>query len=274
MQYARNDLAFTRGTFRVRGDTIEIIPQYEELAVRIEMFGDEIERLSTLHPLTGEVISEDERAVRLPGLPLRGGRGADGARHRRHRGRARASGSAELERQGKLLEAQRLRMRTTYDIEMMRQVGSCSGIENYSRHIDGRERGQPAEHPARLLPRGLPAGASTSRTQTVPQIGAMYEGDVSRKRVLVEHGFRLPSAIDNRPLTWDEFLERIGQTIYLSATPGPYELQRVGGDVVEQVIRPTGLVDPQVVIKPTKGQIDDLLRARSGCGPSATSGSW
>jgi excinuclease ABC subunit B len=257
MQYARNDLAFTRGTFRVRGDTIEIIPMYEELAVRIEMFGDEIERLMTLHPLTGEVISEDDRAVRLPRLALRGGpermeRAIAGIE-------AELAGPARRARAaGKLLEAQRLRMRTTYDIEMMRQVGSCSGIENYSRHIDGREAGSPPNTLLDYFPEDFLLVIDESHV-TVPQIGAMYEGDVSRKRVLVDHGFRLPSAIDNRPLTWDEFLERIGQTIYLSATPGPYELQRVGGDVVEQVIRPTGLVDPQVVIKPTKGQIDDLL---------------
>jgi excinuclease ABC subunit B len=257
MQYNRNDLSFTRGTFRVRGDTIEIIPQYEELAVRIEMFGDEIERLSTLHPLTGEVISEDHELYVFPASHYVAGE------QRMERAIAGieaelAGRLAELERGGKLLEAQRLRMRTTYDIEMMRQVGSCSGIENYSRHIDGREPGSPPNTLLDYFPEDFVLVIDESH-QTVPQIGAMYEGDVSRKRVLVEHGFRLPSAIDNRPLTWDEFGDRIGQTIYLSATPGPYELQRVGGDVVEQVIRPTGLVDPQVIIKPTKGQIDDLL---------------
>jgi len=257
MQYARNDLAFTRGTFRVRGDTIEVIPMYEELAIRIEMFGDEIERLMTLHPLTGEVISEDTELYIFPAShyvagPERMERAINGIE-------AELAGRlAELERQGKLLEAQRLRMRTTYDVEMMRQVGSCSGIENYSRHIDGRAAGSPPNTLLDYFPEDFLLVIDESHV-TVPQIGAMYEGDVSRKRVLVEHGFRLPSAIDNRPLTWDEFLDRIGQTIYLSATPGPYELQRVGGDVVEQVIRPTGLVDPEVVIKPTKGQIDDLL---------------
>jgi len=264
MQYNRNDLSFTRGTFRVRGDTIEIIPQYEELAVRIEMFGDEIERLSTLHPLTGEVISEDDELYVFPASHYVAGE------QRMERAIAGieaelAERLAELERNGKLLEAQRLRMRTTYDIEMMRQVGSCSGIENYSRHIDGREEGSPPNTLLDYFPEDFVLVIDESHV-TVPQIGAMYEGDVSRKRVLVEHGFRLPSAIDNRPLTWDEFCERIGQTIYLSATPGPYELQRVGGDVVEQVIRPTGLVDPKVIIKPTKGQIDDLLeeiRARA-----------
>ena len=265
MQYTRNDIAFTRGTFRVRGDTIEIIPQYEELAVRIEMFGDEIERLSTLHPLTGEVVSEDEELYVFPATHYVAGE--------ERMGRAIAGIEAELterlaefERQGKLLEAQRLRMRTTYDIEMMRQVGSCSGIENYSRHIDGREQGSPPNTLLDYFPEDFVLVIDESH-QTVPQIGAMYEGDASRKRMLVDHGFRLPSASDNRPLTWDEFTERIGQTIYLSATPGPYELQRVGGDVVEQVIRPTGLVDPQVIIKPTRGQIDDLLeeiRLRTG----------
>ena len=257
MQYSRNDLAFTRGTFRVRGDTIEVIPQYEELAVRIEMFGDEIERLMTLHPLTGEVISEDDELYIFPASHYVAGA------ERMERAIAGieaelAERLAELERNGKLLEAQRLRMRTTYDIEMMRQVGSCAGIENYSRHIDGREAGSPPNTLLDYFPEDFVLVVDESHA-TVPQIGAMYEGDVSRKRNLVEHGFRLPSAVDNRPLTWEEFTERIGQTIYLSATPGPYELQRAAGDVVEQVIRPTGLVDPQVLIKPTKGQIDDLL---------------
>jgi excinuclease ABC subunit B len=257
MQYARNDLSFTRGTFRVRGDTIEVIPVYEELAVRIEMFGDEIERLMTLHPLTGEVISEDDELYIFPAThyvagPERMERAIAGIEAEL------AERLAELERTGKLLEAQRLRMRTTYDIEMLRQVGSCSGIENYSRHIDGREPGSPPNTLLDYFPEDFLLVVDESHN-TVPQIGAMYEGDVSRKRVLVEHGFRLPSAIDNRPLTWEEFGDRIGQTLYLSATPGPYELQRVGGDVVEQVIRPTGLIDPEVIVKPTKGQIDDLV---------------
>src|SRR5499427_3098269 len=257
MQYTRNDLAFSRGTFRVRGDTIEIIPVYEELAVRIVMFGDEIERLMTLHPLTGEVVSEDEELYVFPAShyvagPERMERAIAGIEMEL------ADRLAELERGGKLLESQRLRMRTTYDIEMMRQVGSCSGIENYSRHIDGREAGSPPNTLLDYFPEDFLLVVDESHN-TVPQIGAMYEGDVSRKRVLVEHGFRLPSAIDNRPLTWDEFCDRIGQTIYLSATPGPYELQRTGGEVTEQVIRPTGLLDPEVVIKPTKGQIDDLV---------------
>jgi excinuclease ABC subunit B len=257
MQYTRNDMAFTRGTFRVRGDTIEIIPVYEELAVRIEMFGDEIERLMTLHPLTGEVVSEDEELYVFPAShyvagPERMERAIAGIEIEL------ADRLAELERGGKLLEAQRLRMRTTYDIEMLRQVGSCSGIENYSRHIDGRAAGTPPNTLLDYFPEDFLLVVDESHN-TVPQIGAMYEGDVSRKRVLVEHGFRLPSAIDNRPLTWDEFCDRIGQTVYLSATPGPYELQRTGGEVTEQVIRPTGLLDPEVIIKPTKGQIDDLV---------------
>jgi excinuclease ABC subunit B len=257
MQYTRNDLAFTRGTFRVRGDTIEIIPVYEELAIRIEMFGDEVERLMTLHPLTGEVISEDEELYVFPAThyvagPERMERAIAGIEAEL------AERLGELERQGKLLEAQRLRMRTTYDLEMLRQVGSCSGIENYSRHIDGRVQGSPPNTLLDYFPEDFLLVIDESHN-TVPQIGAMYEGDVSRKRTLVDHGFRLPSAIDNRPLTWDEFTERIGQTIYLSATPGPYELQRTSGEVVEQVIRPTGLIDPEVLVKPTKGQIDDLV---------------
>ncbi len=257
MQYVRNDLAFTRGTFRVRGDTIEIIPQYEELAIRIEMFGDEVERLMTLHPLTGEVMSEDDEIYVFPAThyvagPERMERAIAGIEVELE------ERLAELDRTGKLLESQRLRMRTTYDIEMMRQIGSCAGIENYSRHIDGRAAGTAPNTLLDYFPEDFVLVVDESHN-TVPQIGAMYEGDVSRKRVLVDHGFRLPSAIDNRPLTWDEFCDRIGQTVYLSATPGPYELQRTGGEVTEQVIRPTGLVDPQVIIKPTKGQIDDLV---------------
>ncbi|MFC5186322.1 excinuclease ABC subunit UvrB [Actinomadura harenae] len=257
MQYSRNDLSFTRGTFRVRGDTVEIIPQYEELAVRIEMFGDEIEKLATLHPLTGEVLTEDEEIYVFPASHYVAGP----ERMERAIGDIEAeleTTLADMERQGKMLEAQRLRMRTTYDIEMMRQVGTCSGIENYSRHIDGRERGSAPNTLIDFFPEDFLLVIDESH-QTVPQIGAMYEGDASRKRMLVEHGFRLPSAMDNRPLKWEEFLERIGQTVYLSATPGPYELGRSKGDVVEQVIRPTGLVDPEVIVKPTKGQIDDLV---------------
>ncbi|MEU5879748.1 excinuclease ABC subunit UvrB [Spirillospora sp. NPDC047279] len=257
MQYTRNDLAFTRGTFRVRGDTIEIIPQYEELAVRIEMFGDEIEKLSTLHPLTGEVITEDTELYVFPASHYVAGP----ERMERAIGGIEAELEetlATMERQNKLLEAQRLRMRTTYDIEMMRQVGTCSGIENYSRHIDGREAGTAPNTLLDFFPEDFLLVIDESH-QTVPQIGAMYEGDASRKRMLVEHGFRLPSAMDNRPLKWEEFLERIGQTVYLSATPGTYEMNRVKGDVIEQVIRPTGLIDPEVIVKSTKGQIDDLI---------------
>jgi excinuclease ABC subunit B len=263
-QYTRNDLSFTRGTFRVRGDTIEIFPVYEELAVRVEMFGDEIERLYYLHPLTGEVIREVTEVFVFPASHYVAGP------ERMERAIERieqelAERLAELEKQGKLLEAQRLRMRTTYDIEMMRQVGFCSGIENYSRHIDGRSAGEPSFTLLDYFPDDFLLVIDESHN-TVPQIGGMYEGDMSRKRMLVEHGFRLPSAMDNRPLKWEEFAERIGQTVYLSATPGPYELGRTGGEFVEQVIRPTGLVDPEVVVKPTKGQIDDLvheIRARA-----------
>jgi len=257
VQYTRNDLAFTRGTFRVRGDTIEIFPVYEQLAVRIEMFGDEIERLMTLHPLTGEVITEDQELYVFPAThyvagPERMEKAITGIELEL------ADRLDELERQGKLLEAQRLRMRTTYDIEMMRQVGFCSGIENYSRHIDGRAPGSAPNCLLDYFPEDYLLVIDESHV-TVPQIGGMYEGDMSRKRTLVDHGFRLPSAVDNRPLKWEEFLERIGQTIYLSATPGPYELGRAKGSPVEQIIRPTGLVDPEVVVKPTKGQIDDLV---------------
>jgi excinuclease ABC subunit B len=256
MQYTRNDLAFTRGTFRVRGDTVEIIPVYEELAIRVEFFGDEIERLYTLHPLTGEVVHEEAEMYVFPAThyvagPQRMERAIAGIEAEL------GDRLGELERQGKLLEAQRLRMRTTYDIEMMRQVGSCSGIENYSRHIDGRGPGTAPNTLLDYFPEDFLLVIDESHV-TVPQIGAMYEGDMSRKRALVDHGFRLPSAMDNRPLRWEEFLERIGQTVYLSATPGSYELAK-GDGVVEQIIRPTGLVDPEVVLKPTKGQIDDLL---------------
>jgi excinuclease ABC subunit B len=256
MQYTRNDMAFTRGTFRVRGDTIEIIPVYEELAIRIELFGDEIDSLSTLHPLTGDVVRTEESVHLFPAThyvagPERMERAIGGIEAEL------AERLDELERQNKLLEAQRLRMRTTYDIEMMRQIGTCSGIENYSRHIDGRGPGTAPNTLLDYFPEDFLLVIDESHV-TVPQIGAMYEGDMSRKRTLVDFGFRLPSAMDNRPLRWEEFLERIGQTVYLSATPGPYELSQSDG-VVEQIIRPTGLVDPEVVVKPTKGQIDDLL---------------
>ncbi|KXW70666.1 excinuclease ABC subunit B [Mycolicibacterium phlei DSM 43072] len=257
VQYSRNDTAFTRGSFRVRGDTVEIIPSYEELAVRIEFFGDEVEALYYLHPLTGDVVRKVDSLRIFPATHYVAGpeRMAQAIESIEKELEERL---AELEGQGKLLEAQRLRMRTNYDIEMMRQVGFCSGIENYSRHIDGRP---PGSAPATLLdyfPDDFLLVIDESHV-TVPQIGGMYEGDISRKRNLVDYGFRLPSAVDNRPLTWEEFADRIGQTVYLSATPGPYELSQSGGEFVEQVIRPTGLVDPKVVVKPTKGQIDDLI---------------
>jgi excinuclease ABC subunit B len=256
MQYVRNDVAFQRGTFRVRGDTVEIIPMYEEMALRISFFGDEIESLATLHPLTGEVVREEESLNVFPASHYVAGT--------ERMNKAMASIENELrerlqalERGGQQLEAQRLRMRTTYDLEMMRQIGSCSGIENYSRHIDGRGPGTPPNTLLDYFPEDFLLVIDESHV-TVPQIGAMYEGDMSRKRTLVDHGFRLPSAMDNRPLRWEEFLERIGQTIYLSATPGNYEMSLSDG-VVEQIIRPTGLVDPQIEVHPTLGQIDDLL---------------
>jgi excinuclease ABC subunit B len=257
VQYSRNDMAFERGTFRVRGDTIEIIPMYEELAIRIEMFGDEIEKIMTLHPLTGEIIRDETEIYIFPATHYAAGPET----------MKRAMGEIEdelqiqlnlFEKQGKLLEAQRLRMRTTFDLEMMQQLGFCSGIENYSRHLDGRDPGSAPNCLLDYFPEDFLVVIDESHV-TVPQIGAMYEGDASRKRTLVEHGFRLPSALDNRPLRWPEFLERVGQTVYLSATPGKYEMEKVGRDVVEQVIRPTGLVDPAIIIKPIKGQIDDLL---------------
>ena len=256
MQYVRNDMAFTRGTFRVRGDTIEIIPVYEELAIRIEMFGDEIDSLAVLHPLTGDVIDQVDHTYLFPASHYVAGE--------ERMKKAIASIEEELDDrlawfrgQNKLLEEQRLRMRTTFDLEMLKEIGSCSGVENYSRHIDGRGPGTPPHTLLDYFPDDFLLIIDESHV-TVPQIGAMFEGDMSRKRTLVDYGFRLPSAMDNRPLKWDEFTERIGQTVYLSATPGPYELERSDG-VVEQIIRPTGLVDPLVVVKPTEGQIDDLL---------------
>jgi excinuclease ABC subunit B len=257
IQYARNDLSFSRGTFRVRGDTVEVFPVYEEHPVRIEFFGDEVERLMTLHPVTGEILTEDTELYVFPAThyvagPERMNRAITGIEQELQ------DRLAELERGNHLLEAQRLRMRTQYDVEMMQQVGFCNGIENYSRHIDGRAPGSAPNCLLDYFPEDFLLVIDESHV-TVPQIGGMYEGDMSRKRTLVEHGFRLPSAMDNRPLRWEEFVERIGQTVYLSATPGPYELSRVGGDVVEQVIRPTGLIDPEIIVKPTRGQIDDLM---------------
>jgi excinuclease ABC subunit B len=257
VQYKRNDIAFERGTFRVRGDTIEIIPMYEELAIRIEMFGDEIEKIMTLHPLTGEILRDETEIHIFPATHY----AASPETMKRAIGDIQDELQIQLnlfEKQGKLLEAQRLRMRTTFDIEMMEQLGFCSGIENYSRHLDDRVAGSAPHCLLDYFPDDFLVVIDESHV-TVPQIGAMYEGDASRKRTLVEHGFRLPSALDNRPLKWPEFLERVGQTVYLSATPGKYEMEKVGGDVVEQVIRPTGLVDPAIILKPIKGQIDDLL---------------
>ena len=256
MQYQRNDIAFERGMFRVRGDTVEIIPVYEEFAIRIEMFGDEIESLMKLHPLTGEVLGQMDAVSVFPATHY--------SASPETMKRAVTDIRAELEEReawfqanNKLLEAQRIRMRTTYDVEMMEQIGFCSGIENYSRHIDGRQPGEPPNCLLDYFPDDFITVIDESHV-TVPQIGGMYEGDASRKRTLVEHGFRLPSALDNRPLRFDEFLERTGQKVYLSATPGKYELG-VSDGVVEQIIRPTGLVDPKIVVKPQKGQIDDLL---------------
>lgn len=256
MQYARNDVAFSRGTFRVRGDTVEIIPVYEEHAVRIEFFGDEVEAIATLHPLTGDVVRDEEIVHVFPASHYVAGpeRMAKAVASIEDELRERLG---QLERHNKLLEAQRLRMRTTYDLEMMQEMGSCNGIENYSRHIDGRGPGSASNTLLDYFPEDYLLVIDESHI-TVPQIGAMYEGDMSRKRSLVEHGFRLPSAMDNRPLKWEEFLERVGQTVYLSATPGDYELSQSDG-FVEQVIRPTGLVDPEIIVKPTQGQIDDLL---------------
>jgi excinuclease ABC subunit B len=257
IQYNRNDIAFTRGTFRVRGDTIEVYPVYEEHPVRIEMFGDEIERLMSLHPVTGEILTDDNEIYIFPASHYTAGP------ERMNKAISAIEAEVairipELESQGKLLEAQRIKMRTSYDIEMMQNLGFCSGIENYSRHIDGRDAGSAPNCLLDYFPEDFLLVIDESHV-TVPQIGAMYEGDASRKRTLVEHGFRLPSAMDNRPLKWPEFLERVGQTVYLSATPGPYELGVVNNDVVEQVIRPTGLVDPEIIVKPTKGQVDDLI---------------
>jgi excinuclease ABC subunit B len=256
MQYARNDMDFHRGTFRVRGDTVEIIPMYEELAIRIEFFGDEIENIHTLHPLTGELIRDEEEMYVFPASHYVAGPERMGRAIKRIEDEL-AERLAVLEGQNKLVEAQRLRMRTTYDLEMMQQMGFCNGIENYSSHIDGRARGTAPHCLIDYFPDDFLLVIDESHV-TVPQIGAMYEGDMSRKRNLVDFGFRLPSAMDNRPLKWDEFLQRVGQTVYLSATPGKYELGKSDG-FVQQIIRPTGLIDPEVVVKPTKGQIDDLL---------------
>src|SRR5687768_3437266 len=264
MQYTRNDMDFHRGTFRVRGDTVEIIPMYEELALRIEFFGDEVENIYTLHPVTGEVIREETEMYVFPASHYVAGPERMSRAIKRIEDEL-AERLAVLEGQNKLVEAQRLRMRTMYDLEMMQQMGFCNGIENYSSHIDGRARGTAPHCLLDYFPDDFLLVIDESHV-TVPQIGAMYEGDMSRKRNLVDHGFRLPSAMDNRPLKWDEFQHRVGQTVYLSATPGKYELGKADG-FVQQIIRPTGLIDPEVIVKPTKGQIDDLLgeiRIRTG----------
>jgi len=257
IQYKRNDMAFERGTFRVRGDTIEIIPMYEELALRIQMFGDEIEKIMTLHPLTGEIIRDESEMYVFPATHYAAGPET----MERAIGEIEAELAKrvdEFERAGKLLEAQRIKMRTTFDLEMMRQLGFCSGIENYSRQLDGRAAGSAPNCLLDYFPEDFLVVIDESHV-TVPQIGAMHEGDAARKRTLVEHGFRLPSAMDNRPLKFAEFLERCGQKVYLSATPGKYELEKTNNSVVEQVIRPTGLIDPKIIVKPIKGQIDDLV---------------
>ncbi len=256
LQYKRNDIDFSRGNFRVKGDTIEIIPVYDELATRIEFFGDEIEAIYSLSPLTGDIQSAEKAVAIFPAsyyvAPVERMAKAIEAIEEELVWRVK-----ELEQQGKLLEAQRLKMRTTFDLEMIKELGFCSGIENYSRHIDGRAPGSAGSCLLDYFPEDFLTVIDESHA-TVPQIGAMFEGDSSRKRTLVEHGFRLPSAMDNRPLKWTEFLDRVGQTVYLSATPGKYEMNLNAG-IVEQIIRPTGLVDPEIVIKPSKGQIDDLL---------------
>jgi excinuclease ABC subunit B len=256
IQYERNDVNFIRGKFRVRGDTIEIFPAYEEKAVRIELFGDEVDRIVQLDTLTGELLGELDHVTVYPASHY------VASRERMRRAivlieSELAERLAELEREGKLLEAQRLRMRTEYDLEMLKEVGFCNGIENYARHIEGRGPGTKPNTLIDYFPDDFLVVCDESHVG-VPQLNGMYEGDMSRKRTLVEHGFRLPSALDNRPLRFDEFLDAVGQVVFMSATPGPFE-QRVSGTTAEQIVRPTGLVDPEVVVRPTKGQIDDLM---------------
>jgi excinuclease ABC subunit B len=256
MQYDRNDANLTRGRFRVRGDTIEVHPAYEETVLRIELFGDEIERITVVDPVTGEQIRTLEDLWIYPATHYVAG--AD--RMQKAIGRIEAELAERLawfEKKGKLLEAQRLRMRTQYDLEMMQEVGYCSGIENYSAPIDGRGPGETPNTLIDFFPDDYLCVIDESHV-AVPQLHGQYEGDRSRKLELIEHGFRLPSAADNRPLRFDEFIDRVNQVVYLSATPGPYELD-VSSQVVEQIVRPTGLVDPEVIVKPTKGQIDDLI---------------
>jgi excinuclease ABC subunit B len=256
MQYERNDMNLVRGKFRVRGDTIEVHPAYDETAVRIELFGDEVERIQVVDPLTGEKVTELEELIVFPATHYVAGE----ERLRKAMVRIEAELQEQLarfEKEGKLLEAQRLRMRTQYDLEMMAEVGYCNGIENYSGPIDGRASGEPPYTLLDYFPDDFLVVLDESH-QAVPQLHGQYEGDRSRKDTLIEHGFRLPSAADNRPLQFDEFMERVGQVVFLSATPGSFELQHSSA-VVEQVVRPTGLTDPEVVVKPTKGQIDDLI---------------
>ena len=257
IQYQRNDIAFERGSFRVRGDVVEIYPVYQEKAVRIEFWGDEIESVSTVDPLLGEVLEVHERLPIYPKShyvmpPDRLRRAITTIREELD------EWEPKLLEQGKLLEAQRLHQRTMYDIEMLKELGYCHGVENYSRHLTGRLPGEPPPTLLDYLPRDAIVMVDESH-QTIPQVRGMYAGDQSRKRTLVEYGFRLPSAMDNRPLNFDEWERRMGQLMFVSATPGPYELTKTGGEVVEQVIRPTGLTDPEVDVRPVKGQIDDLL---------------
>ena len=257
IQYSRNNMSRARGTFRVQGDTLEVFPPYDQTGYRVEWWGDTIEKISRFDPVTGEIV--DDAIVDLTIFPAshyvageeRMKRAVVTIEEELH------ERLAELEGQGKLLEAERLRMRTSYDLEMMREVGFCSGIENYSRHIDGRSAGTAPYTLLDYFPDDYLVVIDESHV-TVPQLGGMYEGDLSRKSTLVEHGFRLPSAIDNRPLRFEEFTERVRQTVYMSATPSSYELRR-SSKVVEQIVRPTGLIDPEVQIRPTKGQVDDLI---------------
>ncbi|HYY93013.1 MAG TPA: excinuclease ABC subunit UvrB, partial [Pyrinomonadaceae bacterium] len=258
LQYERSDVEFDRGSFRVRGDTVEIYPSYQDQAYRIEMWGDEIDSISTIDPLLGEVLHK--HTSRLPVYPK-----THYVMPKSTIKRALKTIREELEwwepkliQEGKLVEAQRLHQRTMYDLEMIKEMGFCRGIENYSRHLTGKPPGAPPPTLLDYLPEGSIVVIDESH-QTVPQVRGMFNGDQSRKKTLVEYGFRLPSAMDNRPLNFEEFEARIGQTVYVSATPGPYELTRTGGEVVEQIIRPTGLMDPLVEVRPVKGQIDDLL---------------
>jgi excinuclease ABC subunit B len=261
MQYERNDMNLVRGKFRVRGDTIELHPAYDETAVRIELFGDEVERIQVVDPLTGEKVTELEELIVFPATHYVAGEERMRAAMVRIEAELQQQ-LAQFEKEGKLLEAQRLRMRTQYDLEMMAELGYCNGIENYSGPIDGRK---PGEAPYTLLdyfPDDFLVVLDESH-QAVPQLHGQYEGDRSRKTTLIEHGFRLPSAADNRPLRFEEVMDRVGQIVFMSATPGPFELQQSSA-VVEQVVRPTGLIDPEIIVKPTKGQIDDLIEQING----------